>query len=222
MRVLENQPCLLGSAAITWTVGSCGLIETGRNWILLCCLVMTRAERLEAATRTDARVLDVTEIAGNPGATRAFTTEFPVDEVSVPLASVSGTVSVDGVLEGVVEGVVLVCRIRAELHETCRRCLEEGVRPIEVEVTELFTSGPAEVDDETYHLVDSKLDLDQCTRDALALELPDAPLRCEGPPESCPNLAAICEHGYQVEPDDRVDPRWAPLSGLITDQDKES
>ncbi|MCC7076580.1 MAG: DUF177 domain-containing protein [Acidimicrobiia bacterium] len=182
---------------------------------------MSRAEHGTPPPRSDAEShrLDVSDISGTPGATRAFAAEFDLQDLAVPLAAVTGPTCVRGVLEGILEGVVLVAEISADITETCRRCLEVRTRRVGVDVAELFAVGGD--DDETYRLEDSTLDLDQCARDALALELPDAPLLCVGDPDACPNLGQLREHGFADRDDDEPDPRWAPLAAFYADPEKE-
>jgi uncharacterized protein len=67
--------------------------------------------------------------------------------------------------------------------------------------------------DETYRLVDDQLDLEPLVRDAVLLELPQAPL-CRA---DCRGLCATCGANRNLEPcacRPPGDPRWAVLDVL--------
>jgi uncharacterized protein len=101
--------------------------------------------------------------------------------------------------------------IHAPWEGECRRCLEPVHGTLEVELQELFS---AEGDpDEVYRLDGEEVDLRPMVRDAVVLNLPQAPLcraECLGPdPERYPAT---------VEDDaPTTDRRWAALSELRFD-----
>lgn len=117
-------------------------------------------------------------------------------------------VVVDLELESVSNGVMAAGTIRAPWEGECRRCLEPVSGCLELAVQELFsTEGDP---DEVYRLDDDELDLRPMVRDAVVLNLPQAPLcreECLGPdPDRYPAT---------VEDDTKpADGRWAALSEL--------
>ncbi len=87
---------------------------------------------------------------------------------------------------------------------------------VDVDLTELYAY-PDSVTDETTddedvsRIVDEKIDLEPAVRDAVLLELPNAPL-CR---EDCPGVASPDEEAWAFVPAgttrERIDPRWAAL-----------
>lgn len=120
-------------------------------------------------------------------------------------------VEADVVLESVVGGVAVVGTVRAPWIGTCRRCLEPAGGTLQVAVREHFTEdGDGE---ETYPLHDGEVDLEPMVRDAVLLELPQAPL-CRS---ECLGLCPTCgvnrnEELCQCET--QRDERWAALDVL--------
>lgn len=120
-------------------------------------------------------------------------------------------VEADVVLESVIGGVAVTGTVRAQWTGTCRRCLEPATGSVEVAVREHFTRGGD--GEETYPLDDGEVDLEPMVRDAVLLELPQAPLCREG----CLGLCPLCGSDRNVEPCDcepPADPRWAALDVL--------
>ncbi len=120
-------------------------------------------------------------------------------------------VEADVVLESVVGGVAVAGTITAQWAGTCRRCLEPAGGTLVTPVREHFTEGGD--GEETYPLHDGEVDLEPMVRDAVLLELPQAPL-CR---ESCLGLCPVCGADRNVEPCDcppAQDPRWAALDVL--------
>ena len=115
---------------------------------------------------------------------------------------------VDLDLESVSNGVMAAGTIRAPWEGECRRCLDPVRGEVELAVQELFsTEGDP---DEVYRLDGDEIDLRPMVRDAVVLNLPQAPLcrdECLGPdPDRYPAT---------VEDDSKpVDRRWAALSEL--------
>jgi len=128
-------------------------------------------------------------------------------------APVEADVDLDAVLGGVaVEGTV-----RAPWVGACRRCLAPATGILTVGVRELYTEdGDGE---ETYPLHGDELDLEPLVRDAVLLELPQAPL-C-GP--DCGGLCPVCGANRNEEDcgcEAPRDVRWAALDALrVADPD---
>lgn len=128
--------------------------------------------------------------------------------------------------ESVSEGVLVTGTVSAPTAGECVRCLTPISGEVAVHLTELFaypdsTTEATTEEDEVGHVVDEMVDLEQPLIDAVALELPLSPL-CT---EDCPGLCAECgvplaeaEPGHHHE---QIDPRWAKLSGMFSDQKPE-
>ena len=120
-------------------------------------------------------------------------------------------------LESVVEGVLVSGTATVTVVGECARCLD----PVEwletVPFTELFLHEPGPEEEELPVLDGDLLDLEPVVRDAVVLALPLAPLCRPDCPGLCPEcgarLADDPSHGH-----DRMDPRWAALTGLETTQ----
>jgi len=120
-------------------------------------------------------------------------------------------VEADVVLESVVGGLSVAGTVRAPWAGTCRRCLEAARGLLAVPVREHFTEdGDGE---ETYALNDGEVDLEPMVRDAVLLELPQAPLCQPG----CLGLCAGCGANRNLEPctcEPPRDERWSALDVL--------
>jgi uncharacterized protein len=120
-------------------------------------------------------------------------------------------VEADVVLESVVGGVSVTGTLRAPWKGTCRRCLEPAGATLVVEVREHFTEGGD--GEETYPLHDGEVDLEPMVRDAVLLELPQAPL-CRA---DCLGLCPTCgvnRNEEACECRSERDRRWAALDVL--------
>jgi uncharacterized protein len=120
-------------------------------------------------------------------------------------------VEADVVLESIVGGVSVSGTVRAEWTGICRRCLEPAAGSLVLAVREHFTEGGD--GEETYPLREGEVDLEPMVRDAVLLELPQAPLCRPG----CLGLCPVCGADRNVEQCDcepPADPRWAALDAL--------
>ena len=157
--------------------------------------------------------VDVRDLAGHPGESRAHRFDDPVEGLRVELAEVrparvNGNVRIDGV-EG---GVVVAGTLRAPCAFTCARCLTPFEGTVDAWVNDLFTKVPGE---DEYALDPEAMDLEPLVRDAVLLALPFSPV-CR---EDCKGLCAECgknrndtDCGHPVE---SSDPRWAGLEQLL-------
>ena len=124
-------------------------------------------------------------------------------------------------LESVSEGVLVSGTAQVALSGECARCLEPLTESLEVDVQQLFVYPGHENeadDDEIGRLVDDYIDLEPLLRDAVVLALPLAPVCRDDCPGLCPDCGARLaevgpDHGH-----DEVDPRWAALRAMSTDQ----
>lgn len=171
--------------------------------------------------------VSVAEVLRKPGAVRDLSAEFEFPRVELPLAEVVGPVRLEGALEGVLEGVVVAGTASAQVRMSCARCLYTEVRPVEAPVTELFSSDPdVEAEDDVYPVSGDEIDLGQMLVDAVVLAVPESPVLCGGPPQECPRfleLQAATPAGVDtVETGGGADPRWAALSGLLEQMERET
>jgi uncharacterized protein len=159
------------------------------------------------------------ELSRRPGTMKPWVRDVPapadfgLEVIGVPAG---GPIHVDLRLESVVEGVLASGTVTADVVGECSRCLGPVTNHVEVDVTELYAY-PDSVTDETTdeddvsRIVDEKIDLEPAVRDAVLLELPNAPL-CR---EDCPGVRSPDEEAWVFVPagiaHERIDPRWAAL-----------
>lgn len=140
-----------------------------------------------------------------------------MDVIGVPPGS---PVDLDLRLESVVEGVLVTGTAVVSLQGQCARCLAPIASPEEVELQELYLYPDKEPDDDEASRVEGELlDLEPLLRDTVVLDLPYTPLcrpDCAG---LCPDCGADLNDDPEHRHDDRVDPRWAGLTGWTADPD---
>jgi uncharacterized protein len=126
-------------------------------------------------------------------------------------------------VESVAEGVLVTGTVSAPTSGQCARCLSAFSGGVAIGLTELFaypgsateaTSEPGEVG----HVVDDRIDLEQAIIDAVALELPLSPLCRPDCPGLCPRCGVALSAAGPGHHHDIVDPRWAKLAGLMSEQ----
>jgi uncharacterized protein len=168
--------------------------------------------------------LDVSALLGQPGATRPVRLAVAVPEgFEVPLTRFAGPedaqVVVDGVLESLVEGVLLRGEVRASVAQQCAVCLVDLPPAAVVAAVDELYDDPAMAGDPDdvepgYAIADERIDVDALIRDALAAEIPDAP-RCR---PDCAGLCPTCgtdrNHATCDCGGTEADPRWAALTRL--------
>lgn len=124
-------------------------------------------------------------------------------------------------LEAVMEGVLVSGTLRGRAAGECVRCLDPLERELDVEVQELYAypDQRSHDDEDAAELLEIEgdlLDLEPAARDAVVLALPFQPV-CR---DDCPGLCSECGALLAEDPDhhhDTIDPRWAALSGLMTE-----
>lgn len=162
-------------------------------------------------------VLAVTDLVDRPGASRLVDLAVDVpDGLSLPLVDVDEPLRLAGVIESVVDGLLVRGRLVAHVRLSCARCLAAVEEDVQADVVEHFAV-PAGLDEDPevgYEIHEGTIDLDTLLRDALAPATPYQPL-CRA---DCLGLCASCgANRNEVSCDcaDRdTDPRWAPLAGL--------
>ncbi|GAB2743954.1 YceD family protein [Salinifilum aidingensis] len=187
-------------------------------------------EQADAHVPGDSWILDVRELAHQPGSSRAYSRQVPAPEgfgldlISVPTGA---AVRLDVLAESVVEGVLVSGTAAADLAGECARCLDPVAEEVEVEVRELFAYPDSATDasteeDEVERIADDQIDLQSVVRDAMLPAMPSAPV-CS---PDCPGLCAGCgakwvdlaaDHTHET-----IDPRWAALRERFGGTEKES
>lgn len=175
-------------------------------------------------------VFDTRELGRRPGSQSVVEETVPapadlgIEVLHVPEGS---PVELDLRFEAVMEGVLVTGSAQAELVGECVRCLEPIRDELAVRFQELYCYDDtrdresSEEDDEVSMLEGDLLDLEPVLRDAVVLALPFQPL-CT---EDCPGLCTECGARLADDPDHAheaaIDPRWAGLTALQQDNEKD-
>ena len=158
--------------------------------------------------------IQVGDLLKRVGSQRSISVTATLRELSVGLTLVDENepVEVETTFERIPEGVVVRGSVATRWHAPCSRCLQPTGSDQRTFVDELFEADA--VPGETYALDGEILDLEPMVRDAIVLELPQAPLCADDCAGLCPNCgvdrnttACSCVH-------DESDPRWAALGSL--------
>lgn len=165
-------------------------------------------------------VVGITELRRAPAVPRPVHLAGPLPGLHVADVRVPDDVDVtaDLDLEVLVDGgrLTAIGVVRAPWAGECRRCLQPVEDVLEVPLSEVFETDPAD-DADTYPLAGDRVDLEAPVRDAVLLGLPLAPLcrdDCPGPdPDGHP--VALDDEGPPISPE--ADPRWAALGELKFD-----
>lgn len=161
--------------------------------------------------------VDVTAVAGRPGASRGFERHAVVAGLATEAAGVGDDpVDLDLRLEGVAEGVVVNGSVGGAWHAECSRCLEPIQGPFDLEVHELYEVDP--VDGETYLLADDEIDLVPLVRDTVVPRLPHAPICADDCRGLCPRCGVDRNHEECDCAETVADPRWDALDELRFDE----
>ena len=165
------------------------------------------------------RILRVADLIDRPGTSRRVDVAMPAAaDLDLDMAILQGDIRFDGVVESVVDGLLVRGLVSADVTMACARCLTELQQRITADVVELFTD-PAAAEspddlDAGYEITDGTIDLDTLIRDALVPAVPYRPL-CS---EDCKGLCAQCgtnrNDGDCNCQDLTIDARWAALEGL--------
>ena len=163
--------------------------------------------------------IDVRDLLGHPGHSRAVHVDEPVEGLALELATVpeDTPIEADLLLESVIEGILVSGPLRGAMRMSCARCLKTFERPFDVAVHELFIRDRHDEGDEYPLPDDGAIDIEPMVRDAVLLQMPFSPLcrpDCRGLCERCGgdrNLGE-CTCGPAV-----ADPRWEALGALRFD-----
>lgn len=115
-------------------------------------------------------------------------------------------------LEALHDGILVSADVDTAATGECGRCLIDVLRPVQVEIRELFAY--SETEGFEYEIRDDTLDLEPVIRDAVVLSLPFQPICGEDCLGLCPQCGTrlLDDPGHKHEAE--IDPRWAALSGL--------
>ena len=165
-------------------------------------------------------VANVADLVNRPGARRRERVEgrlaAPIRVVDTELVTEIPVV-VDALLEWVSDGLLATGTVEGSWEAPCRRCLKPARGELRVDFQELFEVNPRE--GETYRLGHDSINLEPLAAEALALNLPLAPLCQEDCRGLCPTCGADLNLGDCDCPPPAADPRWAALDALLSDPD---
>jgi len=159
-------------------------------------------------------VVNVVELVRKPPQRQHVSATAPLEGVVVGDAMVvdGAQAEVELDLESLSDGVVVTGHLSAPFVATCRRCLGPVAGRLDVDVRELYQRHPTT--DDAYPFDGEVLDLRPLVREALALELPLAPLcraDCQGLCPTCGANRNESDCGHQPE---SKDDRWDALDAL--------
>jgi uncharacterized protein len=171
---------------------------------------------------TSPMAIDITRLGRRPGAMVTLRNTVPSPlRIGLDMIAIEpgAPLELDLRVESVSEGVLVTGTVTGPTVGECARCLTEVSGRVQVGLTELFaypdsTTAATTEEDEVGHIVDATIDLEQAIIDAVALDLPFAPV-CR---PDCPGLCPECGIPLAAEPGhhhDRIDPRWAKLAGMM-------
>jgi len=169
-------------------------------------------------------VIDTHELSRRAGSQREVTFTAPapedlgIDVIGVPEGD---PIQFDLRLESVVEGVLVTGTARGRLVGECARCLVDIEDEFLADVQELYVYPESDAEpDEASRMEGDLIDLEPVLRDQVVLALPFQPLCSDDCPGLCPDCGARLadEPGHKHE--ERSDPRWAALGGLLQSDER--
>ena len=172
-----------------------------------------------------------TELRREPGESRRVDTTVTLEEklgtdvIAVPAGA---ALHLDLLLESVMDGILVTGTVSGTVEGECVRCLKPLSEDFTVEITELYAypdtleGHEADEDEDPVPVVeDDTIDLLDTVVDAVVLDLPFNPV-CR---EDCEGLCSECGIPLADNPghahEEPIDPRWAALSKLASDDGKE-
>jgi uncharacterized protein len=159
-------------------------------------------------------LVNALELLRRPGSERQLVLVLPVGELGLhdPRLADGADVDVELRLESLTDGVVVDGWVKVPFHAECRRCLHPIDAVAVAEVHELHQVKLTDPD--AFPIEHDQIDLEPMVREAVLLELPDAPV-CR---PDCAGLCPVCGIDRNVgscECDATVrDPRWTALDEL--------
>lgn len=181
-----------------------------------------------AAPRPDPRsplVFDVSRLGRRPGAMQTVQQTVPSPaRIGLDLIAIAegAPLDLDLRLESVSEGVLVSGTVHGPTHGECSKCLGPVTGDIEITLTELFAypdslTETTTEEDEVGRVVDDTVDIEQAVVDAVGLALPFAPQCSEDCPGLCPDCGVALATAEPGHHHDKIDPRWAKLTGMLGD-----
>jgi uncharacterized protein len=169
---------------------------------------------------------DVLRLPRRPGSMHAVAVTVPSpSRIGLDLIGIAkgAPLEIDLRFESVSEGVLVTGTVSAPTVGECARCLTPISGEIEIHLTELFaypdsTTEATTESDEVGHIVDDTIDLEQPLIDAVGLELPLSPICSDDCAGLCPECGVRLDDAEPGHHHDEIDPRWAKLSGMFTEQ----
>ena len=169
-------------------------------------------------------VIDTHELTRRAGSQRevTFTAPAPADlGIGVIGVPEGDPIQFDLRLESVVEGVLVTGTARGRLVGECARCLVDIEDEFLADVQELYVYPESEAEpDEASRMEGDLIDLEPVLRDQVVLALPFQPLCTDDCPGLCPECGVRLADQPGHNHEERTDPRWAALSGLLRQDDR--
>jgi uncharacterized protein len=168
-------------------------------------------------------VIDTHELNRRAGSQREVSFSAPapadlgIDVIGVPEGD---PIQFELRLEAVVEGVLVTGTAYGRVVGECARCLTGLEEEFLADIQELYVYPESDAeDDEAGRMEGDLIDLEPVLRDQVVLALPFQPLCTDDCPGLCPECGVRLadEPGHRHE--ERTDPRWAALNGLVPGQD---
>jgi uncharacterized protein len=160
--------------------------------------------------------IDVRDLLGHPGTSRRVQVEGELQGLRLELATPTGVVRGNLLLESVVDGILVSGTLTGTMHLRCARCLVELDRSFEIELQELACLEPDEEGDAYPLTPEGSIEPEPMLRDAVGVELPFAPL-CR---PDCLGLCSVCGENRNLAAcpgHEEIDPRWEALDGLLVE-----
>jgi uncharacterized protein len=170
--------------------------------------------------------IDIARLGRRPGAiTRLRATVPSPSRIGLDLEAIEpgAPLDLDLRIESVAEGVLVTGTVSAPTTGACARCLSPFAGDVEIHLTELFAypdsaTEATTAEDEVGHVVDDWIDLEQAIVDAVGLELPLSPVCRRDCPGLCPRCGVALDTAEPDHHHDTIDPRWAKLAEMTSDQ----
>jgi uncharacterized protein len=191
------------------------------------------ATHAKSAARRASRsplVLNISRLGRRPGSMMTVSETVPSPmRIGLDLIAIDegAPLDLDLRVESVSEGVLVSGTMSAPTAGECARCLSPITGHVEISITELFAYPDSATEktteaDEVGRVIDDTVNLEQPIIDAVGLALPFVALcgpDCAGLCPDCGVPLATAEPGHQH---DKIDPRWAKLSGMFDDPTEDS
>ena len=164
-------------------------------------------------------MIDTHELNRRAGSQRevSFSAPAPADlGIGVIGVPEGDPVQFDLRLEAVVEGVLVTGTASGRVEGECARCLIDIEEEFLADIQELYVYPESDAeDDEAGRMEGDLIDLEPALRDVVVPALPFQPLCSDDCPGLCPDCGVRLADDPGHRHEERTDPRWAALSGLL-------